>query len=81
MMDLSKAFDWISYELLIAKLHAYGFDKCSLKLIHGSLSGRIQRVKVNSEFRSWRDISSGVSQGSVLGAFCIIFLLSTYFCL
>ena len=67
MMDLSKAFDCIPHDLLIAKLYAYGFDKNSLKLIHSYLKGRHQRVKINSEYSSWKEILDGVPQGSVLG--------------
>ena len=40
MMDLYKAFDCISHDLLVAKLSAYGFDKCSLKLIYSYLKER-----------------------------------------
>ena len=35
--DLSKAFDTLNHELLIAKLHVYGFGKCALMLIHSYL--------------------------------------------
>ena len=48
MMDLSKAFDCIPHNLLIAKLYVYGFDKNSLRLIYSYLKGRHQRVKINS---------------------------------
>ena len=66
MMDLSKAFDCISHDLLIAKLNAYGFSKDSLSLIHSYLKGRKQRVKINAEYSTWREIIDGVPQGSVL---------------
>ena len=45
LTDLSKAFDCIPYDLLIAKLSAYGFDQEALKLIHGYLCDRLQKVK------------------------------------
>ena len=67
MMDLSKAFDCISHDLLIAKLYAYGFDKSSIRLIYSYLKGRHQRVKINSEYSSWKEILDGVPQGSVMG--------------
>ena len=65
--DLSKAFDCLSHELLIAKLDAYGFDNKSLKLIYNYLSNRKQRVKINESFSSWEEILYGVPQGSILG--------------
>ena len=66
-MDLSKPFDTISHDLLIAKLHAYGFDKTSLKLMKSYLSNRWQRTKINSLFSTWAELIIGVPQGSVLG--------------
>ena len=68
LTDLSKAFDCLVHDLLIAKLGAYyGFDYLSLKLIHSYLSDRFQRVRINASFSSWRDIICGVPQGSILG--------------
>ena len=66
LMDLSKAFDTINHQLLIAKLHAYGFDKSSLTLILSYLSNRWQRTKINLSFSSWSELLQGVPQGSVL---------------
>ena len=55
-MDLSKAYDCISHELLMAKLECYGLDEISLKLILNYLSHRKQRTKVRLSFSSWFDI-------------------------
>ena len=67
LMDLSKAFDTLNHELLIAKLHAYGLNSDSLKLINDYLSNRWQRTKINKSFSSWAELVQGVPQGSVLG--------------
>ena len=67
LMDLSKAFDTINHDLLIAKLHVYGFSKESLKLIKSYLTNRWQRTKLNTGFSKWTEILLGVPQGSVLG--------------
>ena len=67
LMDLSKAFDTINHQLLIAKLHAYGFSKNALRLLNTYLKDRWQRVKVESSFSSWTELICGVPQGSVLG--------------
>ena len=66
-MDLSKAFDCLPHELVLAKLHAYGVDIKSLKLLQDYLSNRTQRVKLDSTFSSWLKILLGVPQGSILG--------------
>ena len=67
LMDLSKAFDTINHELLIAKLEAYGFDNSALIILLNYLSKRSHRTKINASFSSWAEISSGVPQGSILG--------------
>ena len=67
LTDLSKAFDCLNHELLIAKLEAYGFDLDSLTYIYSYLSERKQRTKVNSSYSEWANITSGVPQGSILG--------------
>ena len=67
LMDLSKAFDTLNHELLIAKLNAYGFSHSSLCLIYSYLKNRWQRTKINNTFSSWAEILLGVPQGSILG--------------
>ena len=54
LMDLSKAFDTISHDLLIGKLHIYGFSKESFKLIRSYW----QKTKLQSTFRSAKMVCS-----------------------
>ena len=66
-IDLSKAFDVIQHDLLLAKLKAYGVGEGSCALLKDYLSGRQQRVKIGDTFSNWADTRRGVPQGSVLG--------------
>ena len=50
LTNLSKAFDCLNYELLTAKLNAYGFTLPALRLIHDYLSNRKQRTKVVDDY-------------------------------
>ena len=76
LTDLSKAFDCILHDLLVAKLAAYGFDYQSLRIIESFLSNRKQRTKVNNAFSRYFEIIYGVPQGSILGPL----LFNIYIC-
>ena len=67
LMDLSKAFDSIPHDLIIAKLNAYGFKRDSLKMVYSYLKGRRQCVRVNSSDSKFQTILAGVPRGSILG--------------
>ena len=67
LMDLSKAYDCLPHDLLIAKLSAYGFEDSATSSISDYLSKRYQRVKIGSVFSSYLEILRGVPQCSILG--------------
>ena len=67
LIDLSKAYDCIRHDLLLAKLEAYGFSKKSILLLKSYLKGRRQRVKLFSTFSRWLEVNFGIPQGSILG--------------
>ena len=75
LMDLSKAYDCLPHDLIIAKFEAYGLSKNSLKLLLDYLEGRKQRVKKESSYCFWSDVKRGLPQRSVLGSLlCNIFI-------
>ena len=63
LTDLSKAFDCLHHELIIAKLYAYGIDMPLLKLINSYLSKRRQRIEINDVYSSWSEILFGGASG------------------
>ena len=79
LMDLSKAFDCIPHDLLIAKLQAYGFHKTALKYIYSYLKGRRQGVKINGIYSKFLTILAGVPQGSILGPILFNILINDLF--
>ena len=66
LIDLSKTFDCISHDLLIAKLHAYEFSFETLTFLNSYLRNRKQCVKINNICSDFLKNFSGVSQGSIL---------------
>ena len=66
-LDLSKAFETINHDLLLAKLKTYGFSPNALKLMHSYLNNRKQQVQINNKFNSKSTVIAGVPQGSIDG--------------
>ena len=64
-MDLSKAFDTINHDLLLAKLQAYGFSVNALHLMCSYLKNRRQPIQINNNFSSAKKVHAGVCQGSI----------------
>ena len=79
LMDLSKAFDCIPHDLVIAKLVAYGFDKKMICYIYSYLKSRKQCVSVNNINSNFKEILSGVPQGSVVGPILFNFFFNDFF--
>ena len=66
-VDLSKVFDSINYNLLLAKLEAYGLFQSALSLMSSYLLGCKQRVCLHGVCSSYAESTAGLPQGSLLG--------------
>ena len=78
LMDLSKAFDCIRYNLLFAKLSVYGLSDEAFAYIFSYLSARKQSVKISNCYSIFQPILSGVPMGSILGPILFDFFVNDF---
>ena len=79
LIDLSKAYDCLPHDLLLAKLQAYGFSKESIRLFLSYLRHRTERIKIGSTFGHWGNILRDIPQGAILGPFLFNFFINDLF--
>ena len=66
-LDISKTFDKVWYGDALFKSKTYDIEGDLHLLLKNYLQNRKQRFVLNSQTSEWRNINSGVQQGSVLG--------------
>ena len=78
-MDLSKAYDCLPHDLMVAKLEAYSISKESLQLISEYLSYRKQRTKIGSAYCDWTNVIRRIPKALYWVLYFLIFSLMTFF--
>lgn len=72
-LDLAKAFDTVSHNILLQKMECMGIRGAALNLFTSYVKERFHRVKINESYSDYIKMECGVPQGTVLGP--ILFIL------
>jgi ribonuclease P/MRP protein subunit RPP40 len=75
-LDFSKAFDKVDIAVLLAKLKKSNIKGKLLEWIQEFLTNRQQAVRVGSSLSTWKNILSGIPQGSVMGSLMFLVYIS-----
>ena len=75
-MDYQKAFDTVPHRRLLKKLEAYNIGEEMIQWIQNYLFGRKQKVSINNSDSNWKEVSSGIPQGSVIGPILFVIYIN-----
>jgi hypothetical protein len=78
LLDFSKAFDVVDHSIVLRKINILNIPQYIKNWINSFLTDRSQRVKINGVTSSDEAVNRGIVQGSALGPFLFIVMISDF---